>query len=312
VIGSDLSSIKSMLTNAFTKAAEAKGKAGAKDAAEPRPAAPKDTSDPAFLLSANLQDLTQRLRGLGDGASDGAKKGVNDADAALAQMQGVAAFTEEFGKQLDSVMDAMGRDLERTLKALGFGDEDAGKAVKGFKDRFGEDERKAALAEARPRLLAAASEERETTSVAVEVRNIELTIRQGDKSLSISFDSASLSLRHSRESASFASDGHAAAYTRESEAAALDVRQTGLTVKADGFTDEELEGVLGALGNVMSSDDPAAAFEGLATLTPQSTPKEKPKEGSPLGLSLDLMGAFKAAFGGTPAEPAAKGVNLVA
>ncbi|HYD69779.1 hypothetical protein [Azospirillum sp.] len=308
MIGSDLSSIKSMLTNAFTKAAEAKGKAGAKDAAEPKPAAPRDTSDPAFLLSANLQDLTQRLRGLSDGASDGAKKGVDDADAALAQMQGVAAFTEEFGKQLDSVMDAMGRDLERTLKALGFGDEDAGKAVKGFKGRFGDDERKAALAEARPRLLAAASEEREAASVAVEVRNIELTIQQGDKSLSISFDSASLSLRHSRESASFATDGRSAAYTRESEAAALDVRQTGLTVKADGFTDEELEGVLGALGNVMASDDPAAAFEGLATVTP----KDKPKDGSPLGLSLDLMGAFKAAFGGTPAEPAAKGVNLVA
>jgi len=310
VIGSDLSSIKSMLTNAFTKAAEAKGKAGIKDAADARPAAPRDTSDPAFLLSASLQDLTQRLRGHAEGASGAAKKGVGDADMALERMRGIAAFTEEFGKRLDSVMDAMGRDLERTLKALGFGDEDAGTAVKGFKDRFGEDERKAALAVARPELLAAASEEREATSVAVEVRNIELTIRQGDKSLSISFDSASLSLRHLRESESFASDGNGAAYTRAREAAALDVRQTGLTVKADGFTDEELEGVLGALGNVMASDDPAGAFEGLAIVTP----RDKPKDGDPLRLSLDLMGAFRAAFGGAVAEPepAARGVDLVA
>lgn len=76
--------MKDMLATAFTRASAAKDKAGK-----------KDDSDPAFLLSANLQDLTGRLRDLVDGVGNNARSGVAQADDALARMQGVLEHTDD-------------------------------------------------------------------------------------------------------------------------------------------------------------------------------------------------------------------------
>lgn len=86
MIGSDPTSMKDMLATAFTRASAAKDKAGK-----------KDDSDPAFLLSANLQDLTGRLRDLADGASDNARSGVAQAESFT--LQAAESMGKEIGKQ---------------------------------------------------------------------------------------------------------------------------------------------------------------------------------------------------------------------
>lgn len=311
MIGSDISAIKDMLSSTFTRAAKEKDKAAPEKGSEKAGAllSQKETSNPAFLLSASLEQLTGHLRGMSEGASDMAKDAVARSDEALGAMKEAEDFTDEFAAQLESALGAMAEDFDRTLKAFGMGDEERAEALDGFRTAFGKDAQAGAIAAYR-------EEERESTSVAVEVRNIELTIQQGDKTLSISFDSASLSLSSMRERSAMAVGPGGAAMESERSATRIDAMSRGLTVQADGFSEEELEGLMGTLNKVMSSKDPAAAFEGLATLKPG----DKPKEGGPLALSLDLMGALKGAFddgdgakaaAAKPAE-AKTGVDIVA
>ena len=307
VIGSDIGNLKSMLANVFTKAAEARDKAAGKGDAKGaddeagKVASPKDPSDPAFLLSANLEDLTRPLRALADGAGDGARAGVDQADAALGQMQGMLEYNAAFADQLDQVMDAMGRDLGRMLKAFGLGDDDVDQAVKGFTGRFDDDHRKKAFGglegpagEARP-LAVSNAEHREATAVSVDVANIELTLEQGGKSLTLSFDRSSLSMAHVSESAYAATDGKTAVSGAERSAAALHAQSEGLTIRADGFSAEELDGIMGVLQKGMTGPSGALAgtLEGAATLTPKSAPKA---DGT-MHLSLDLKGLLTTAFG---------------
>lgn len=296
MIGSDLTSMKDMLANAFTRAAAAKD--GAKDKAPKADAAPrKDASDPAFLLSANLQDLTGRLRDMTEGASDAAKDGVAHADDALDQLQGVLEYTDEFAEQLDGVMQAMGRDLGRMLKAFGMGDEDADKAAKGFTDRFGKDERKKAAHEA-PSAAAELSQHRESTAVAVEASNIELTLEQGGKKLTLTFDRASLSMAHTSETVQAATDGRTSVLGMERSAATLNAQSESFTLQADGFSAEELDGIMKSLQGAMTK--PPEGLEGQATLKPLNAPKD----GEPLRLSLDLKGLLTTAFGEKGAKAA--------
>lgn len=298
MIGSDLTSLKDMLSNVFTRAAAAKEKASDKtaDKTAGKPAR-TDASDPAFLLSANLQDSTGRLRGLAEGASDGAKDGVARADEALDQLSGVLEYTGAFAEQLDGVMEAMGRDLGRMLTAFGLGDEEVGEAVRGFTDRFGKDERRKAAAEANKAVPAeayAVSRHAESTAVAVEVSNIELTLEQGGKTLTLSFERSSLSLSHSSESAYAAGDGRSSVMGVEQSAASLSARSESFTLKADGFSAEELDGIMKSLQGAMTGAPQGleGGLEGQAALTPR-----KGAEGEPLRLSLDLKGLLTSAFG---------------
>jgi len=299
VIGSDLTSMKDMLANAFTRAAAAKDKA--KDA-QPKPtdSAPhKDASDPAFLLSSNLQDLTGRLRGMTEGASDTAKDGVAQADDALAQMQGVLEYTDEFAEQLDGVMQAMGRDLGRMLKAFGMGDEEAEEAVKGFTKRFDHDERKKAAHEALPPpTLAEVSQHRESSAVSVEATNIELTLEQGGKTLTLTFDRTSLSMAHTSETVQAATDGRTSVLGMERTAATLNAQSESFTLQADGFSAEELDGIMKSLQGAMTKAP--EGLEGQATLKPLNAPKDD----EPLRLSLDLKGLLTTAFGEKGAKAA--------
>ncbi|MBP2315237.1 hypothetical protein [Azospirillum soli] len=293
MIGSDLTSMKDMLANAFTRAAAAKDKA-ARDT-QPK-AEKKDASDPAFLLSANLQDLTGRLRDLTEGASDAAKNGVAQADDALGRMQGILDYTDEFAEQLDGVMQAMGRDLGRMLKAFGMGDEETDEAVKGFTDRFGKDERQKAAHEAPP--AAELSQHRESSAVSVEATNIELTLEQGGKTLTLTFDRTSLSMAHTSETVQAATDGRSSVFGMERSAATLNARSESFTLQADGFSVEELDGIMKSLQGAMTK--PSEGLEGQATLKPLNAPKD----GEALHLSLDLKGLLTSAFGEKGAKAA--------
>ncbi len=307
VIGSDIGTLKSMLSNAFTKAAEAKdkatGKPGEADARKASAAPPKDTADPAFLLSAGLEDLTKPLRGLADGAGAAAQAGVAQADGALSQLDGLKAYNDAFADQLDQVMSAMGEDLGRMLKAFGLDDDKIDEAVKGFTGKFNEQDRKAAFADmnsgAGQPVAVANAESHERTGVAVEATNIDLVLEQGGKTLSISFDRTTLAMARTTDSAFAVTDGKTAISGAERSATALNAQSEGLTIKADGFSKDELDKIMGALQKSMTSAPDG--LTGSATLTPQNAPKD----GEPLRLTLDLKGVLSAAFGEQGAKAAA-------
>lgn len=299
VIGSDIGNLKSMLSNVFTKAAEAKdkatGKSGDSDAGKTAAAPPKNPSDPAFLLSANLEDLTKSLRGMADGAGEAAQAGVAQADGALGQLDGLKEYNDAFADQLDQVMSAMGEDLGRMLKAFGLDDDKVDEAVKGFTGRFDEQDRKAAFAamdsgDAQP-IAVANAENHERTGVSVEAANIDLTLEQGGKTLSISFDRTKLAMARTADSAFAVTDGKTAISGAERSTTTLNAQSEGLTIKADGFSKDELDKIMGALQKGMPSAPDG--LTGSATLTP----KTAPKDGEALHLSLDLKGVLTAAFG---------------
>lgn len=300
MIGSDVSSLKSMLSGVFTKAAEARDKATGKSADQAKKAdaaQPKDPSDPAFLLSASLEDLTRPLRGMADGASDAAKGGVEQADGALDQMSGLLEYNDAFAEQLDQVMDAMGRDLGRMLKVFGMEDDEIDEAVKGFKGRFDEDDTRKAIHDANTMpdgaqpVAVANSESHERIGVSLEVRNVDLTLEQGGKKLTISFDRSTLAMARTSESAFAVTDGKTAVSGAERSTGSLKASSEGLTVQADGFSEEELAGIMKSLQGAMTGQP--EGLEGQATLKPQAAPKA----GEPMHVSLDLKGLLTSAFG---------------
>ncbi len=304
MIGSDIGNLKTMLSNVFTKAAEARdkanGKTGDADAKKAAAAPPKDPSDPAFLLSASLEDLTKPLRGLADGAGANAQAGVAQADDALSQLDGMKEYNDAFADQLDQVMQTMGKDLGRMLKAFGMDDDKIDEAVKGFTGKFDDKERKAAFnGMDQPSVAVSNAEQHTMTGVSVEAANIDLTLEQGGKTLSISFDRTKLSMARTSDSAYAVTDGKTAISGAERSTTALNAQSEGLTIKADGFSKDELDKIMGALQKSMSSAP--SGLEGSATLTP----KGAPKDGEPLHLSLDLKGVLTAAFGEKGSKAAA-------
>ncbi|MBP2228171.1 hypothetical protein J2847_001453 [Azospirillum agricola] len=273
--GSGIGSLKSRLASAFTKAAEAKEKAAGKtpDGRAKTAATPARTpSGPAVLLSATLDGLAKPLPGPADGADDDA----------LASPQRAPEYGDAFAERLGEVMEAMGRDLGRMLAAFGLEDDAVGEAVKGFTGRFGEDDRKAAFGridgppgEARP-LAPSGAGHHDATAVSVEVANVELALRQDGTPPGLNLDRSSLSMARVSESA----------------------RPQGLTIRADGFGADELDGIMRALQGGMTGRP--EGLEGAATLIPKGAPAT---DGS-LSLSLDLKGLLPTALGGKGAEAA--------
>ncbi len=301
MIGGDIGSVKDMLAKAFTRASEAKDKAAqkpeAKAAAEQLSAPPKGKDGPAFLLSANLEDLTGRLKDMSKGASGNAKAGVAQAEEGLAKLEGILEYSEEFAKQLDGVMRAFERDLGRMLQGLGVDEKEIEEALGGFRDRFGEDARREAVDRFNennpPQTVAAASSERSATSLSVEVRSIEMTIQHGDKSLTIKYDSASLSLNHASERVSVATDGRGLVAGAESSALSLNASSRGLSIEAEGFSAEELKGIAEGLNGLFAEKNPEKALQSLVTVKPLAA-----GEGTGKGtLSVDLAGFLDDAFG---------------
>lgn len=293
----DLSAIKSALSNAFARAVQAKDKAESKTATEARAApeaarsaASTDAADPAFLMTADLQDLTGALRPYADKAGKPAREGVSQAYDALGRMEGIAAFSEAFGKQLDAIMDGIGRDLDRTLKAFGFDDESRDKASKDLTSVRERDEPAAAQA--------AYTSDWESAAMSVEVKNIQLTFTDGDRKLSLSFDQASLSVSHAQGHTDAAVGADGSEINANSSETALKAQSMGLSIDATGFSKEELSSIMDRIGEAMNDGTFDEKLEGLAKLAPQAAASS----GAPLKATLSLTGFLDAVTGGSAAS----------
>lgn len=301
---SELAVIKEALSNAFARAAKAKDKAEAKaSVGEPSSGSSSGATassrsaglkvdDPAFMLSADLKDLAGALSPFTDKASDRAKDGLSKAYDALGRLEGIAAFSEGLGEELDALMDTLGRDLDRTLKAFGL-DEDGRKQAAEELARLRERDDGDAL-------RSAVSVDRASSSLTASVENIEITLSEGGKSLTLSFEKASLAVSGSASRLEARSDRDGQSLTAVQEDTLVKAESMGLDIQAKGFSAEELSGIVDRLGKAFSDGSIDERLEGLASLDPTEVAGT---------FSLGLSAFLDRALG---AGPAATGVSLTA
>lgn len=263
---SDVAGMKAMLTGVFAKAAEAKGKAVRK----PVPAAARQAA------AASAQEPAVRLS-LGPEAAD-------DGTARSSELPAV-----DIADRLTPAIQALARDLGRLLTAFGMSGEEAAAAEHALAARFGEAERRAALAaldgpagELRP----LAEDARQ--DIAVELRGIGLELAGGR--VAVRLDEAALVLE--RVPVEAAGEGIAAVLGAIRSA----IRPgKGLTVETDRVAIDDLGRVMALLEQAMAG--PPKGLQGTVILSPQGAPGD----GGGLDLSLVLSGRLADA---APAEPA--------
>jgi len=303
-MSADVSSVKGALTRALTVAARARDKAEAKSAWEQGSKAGRATSgfdDPAFLHSSDLGASRNLLQSQLTGANDGSLKRVDDAETSLGLMEGAAAFGKAFGEQLDALTETMGRDMERLLKALGLDDDSLKEAREGLRALRGRDgtkltdDTRALMSDASaasPRLSSSTSVSSSTTEMRVEAMNIEIALTQGDKSLRVSFDRASLELNASSSSAMRTDDASGTTITTNADETALKAGSIGLTVDASGFTGEETSSIMKRLAAALKDGSLEDRLEGAARLTPSDFQSDGSEN-----WSLSLMGVVDKLLG---------------
>ncbi|WP_455170897.1 hypothetical protein [Azospirillum largimobile] len=258
--------MKAMLTGVFAKAAEAKGKAVRK----PAPAAARPT--------ATVSGHEQAVRlSLGPEAAE-------DATARSSELPSV-----DFADRLTPAIQALARDLGRLLTAFGMSGEEAAATEHALAVRFGEAERRAALAaldgpagELRPLAQDARQD------IAVELRGIGLELAGGR--VAVRLDEAALAL--ARVPVEAAGEGLAAVLGAIRSA----IRPgRGLTVETDRVAIDDLGRVMALLEQAMAG--PPKGLQGTVILSPQGAAGD----GGGLDLSLVLSGRLADA---APAEPA--------
>ncbi|ANC90639.1 hypothetical protein A6A40_01220 [Azospirillum humicireducens] len=262
----DVAGVKAMLTGVFAKAAEAKGRAVRGAMAAP---APKTPAVPG-------RDAAVRLS-LGPQAAENAPARPAEPPAGLAD-------------RLEPAIQALARDLGRLLAAFGMDDTDGVETA--LTTRFGDAERRAALAaldgragELRP--LAEGGRQ----DVAVELSGIGLVLADGR--VDVRLDAAALML------ARVPADDKA-----EGLAGVLGVLRSairpgkGLTVATDRVAIDDLGRVVEVLSQAMTK--PPQGLEGTLTLSPLGAPEE---DGGALELTLSLSGLLGEVATAASAKP---------
>ncbi len=267
----DVAGMKAMLTGVFAKAAEAKGSAVRKPAV---PAAsqtsPLQGRDPAVRLSL----------------------GPEAVDDALPRPPELPAV--DLADRIAPAIRALACDLGRLLTAFGMSGEDAVRAEEALVARFGEAERRAAVAaldglagELRPLAEGARQD------VAVELRGIGLELiglELAGGRVALRLNEATLML--ARMPVEESGEGLAAVFGAIRSA----IRPgRGLTVETDRVAIDDLGRVMTLLQAAMAG--PPKGLEGTVTLSPQGAPAD----GEALELSLTLSGRLADA---APAEAA--------
>ncbi|PWC75633.1 hypothetical protein [Azospirillum sp. TSH64] len=271
---SDVAGMKAMLTGVFAKAAKAKDKTGRKPGAAPTP---KSSAGPG-------QDPAVRLS-LGPVA-------VEDAPARPFQALQASAADDGLADRLDPAIRALARDLGRLLTAFGMGGSEAAAAETALAARFGDAERRAAVAALdgpAGALRPLADDVRQ--EVAVELSGIGLALSDGKACVRL--DGAALAL--ARVPAEERGEGLAAMLGALRSA----IRPgKGLTVETDRVAIDDLGRVMERLTAAMTA--PPQGLEGTVTLSPSGAPAD----GGAMELALTLSGRLGEAV--APAPPEAK------
>ncbi len=294
--------------NNAKKATESKAADGAKAAATTTTdaATPAKSASPAYTISQSMENLLDNLSGKKPAAgADGANAGATG-DAATGNKTGAQAMADR-AKQAEQIMqkaleqskglsglfekaiDNMAGDLGSLLGGLGMSDDD----VKGAVGDFGSAMKDKLKSMDFSQMGMSMEEARSQWSI--ESRGMELTIQDGDKSVRISFAKSTLDFtREDRGlSATLNADGSGSAMF-SAATTKVSGKATGMIVRANGFSDDEIKGVLEKLNGMAAK----GGMSGLGALTPT-----KSADGV-MHLNLDLSQPIA---GLTDGSSAAKG-----
>lgn len=281
--GTDLSMLKNVRTDTFARTAKPPRP---DDPAAPRPEGPEParrTGEPAFALSRTLKDRLDE-RDMVEVA-----KG---AEVALANLKSLAHLAPPH--DLERAMAGAARDLDRLLKAMGVDEKERKAACRGLIGGLGQpDEALAATAPATPTVSRPPSDTTTTlhtegVSLSVAVRNIDIQIKDDDRSLSIHYESASVSVGVWESDISKTSGRGGSSFTLTGQSTTLSTTRTGLVIEAEGYSPDELKEVLGQVNKMIGGQEGGSTLEpleGLAVLRP----KGRPGGDDSFGFALDLI-----------------------
>ncbi|CAO3442299.1 hypothetical protein [Azospirillum argentinense] len=298
--------------NNAKKATESKAADGAKAATTTTAtttdaATPAKSASPAYTISQSMENLLDNLSGKKPAAgADGANAGAAG-DAAGGGKTGAQAMADR-AKQAEQIMqkaleqskglsglfekaiDNMAGDLGSLLGGLGMSDDD----VKGAVGDFGSAMKDKLKSMDFSQMGMSMQEARSQWSI--ESRGMELTIQDGDKSVRISFAKSTLDFtREDRGlSATLNADGSGSAMF-SAASTKVSGKATGMIVRANGFSDDEIKGVLEKLNGMAAK----GGMKGLGALTPT-----KSADGV-MHLNLDLSQPIPGLTDGSAAKGAA-------
>ncbi|TWA71252.1 hypothetical protein FBZ82_103225 [Azospirillum brasilense] len=293
--------------NNAKKATESKAADGAKAATTTTAdaATPAKSASPAYTISQSMENLLDNLSGkkpaaagadagaAGDAAAGGktgaqamadrAKQAEQIMQKALEQSKGLSGLFEK-------AIDNMAGDLGSLLGGLGMSDDD----VKGAVGDFGSAMKDKLKSMDFSQMGMSMEEARSQWSI--ESRGMELTIQDGDKSVRISFAKSTLDFtREDRGmAATLNADGSGSAMF-SAATTKVSGKATGMIVRANGFSDDEIKGVLEKLNGMAAK----GGMNGLGALTPT-----KSADGV-MHLNLDLSQPIAGLTDGSAAKGAA-------
>ena len=306
--------------NNAKKATESKAADGAK-AASTTPgtadtAAPAKGAGPAYTISQSMENLLDTLSGkkapaagaddadagaaggaAGGAAKSGAQAMADRAKEAERIMQSALEQSKGLAGLFEKAIDNMAGDLGSLLGGLGMSDDD----VKGAVGDFGSAMKDKLKSMDFSQMTMSMEEARSQWSI--ESRGMELTIQDGDKSVRISFAKSTLDFTREDRGLQATLNGDGSGSAMFSAASTkVSGKATGMIVRAEGFSEDEIKGVLEKLNNVASK----GGMSGLGALTPT-----KSADGV-MHLNLDLSQPIAgltdgdAKSGGAPAEASQK------
>lgn len=251
----------------------------------------------------------------GDSASSGAASGNSSSSSASADlararqgltiMNQVAAASNAFADQLSKGLDNLKSGFGSLLSSLGAPSDQVQSAM----DAFGKDLAEKAKSIDFSDLAVGASQS--STQFTIESHGIDLVVQDGDRQLKISYAKSTLDLHRQDTSlqAQVSANGDASVAVG---ASTLDGagKAEGLIINAKGFSPDEVQQVLDTLNSRSAGHDALGSKGSLAVLTP-----DKKADGI-LTLKLDLSSILPSAGGdaAATATPPAPGstVNLTA
>lgn len=311
MISTSFQDLKSFITGP-SSGAEKTTKKPAADKADDKAVS---SANPAYSISESMEKLLDGLTGAkpkakaadsdsasnDDAPSSGGGSAQGNPELARAQeaeriMRTAHAMGKAFADSASSAADLLTGDLGKVMGMFGASQDDIDSVTKDFAKELqntlsGTDFNQMSL-----------DMQQTNMSFTLESRGIDLTIQDGDRKMTISFAQSTLDF-HSDSAqlqAQVGADG-SSAVALGTRSISANAEATGMIVRTEGFSDDEVQSMLDGL-NSMIGQGGSAGLSGLAVLTPTK------KADGILQLKLDLSSPALSALKGS-AAPAASAIS---
>ena len=267
--------------NNAKKATESKAADSGKAATTTDSQAPAKSSSPAYTISQSMESLLDTLSGkkapaagangsnadagaagsdaAGSGSKSGAQAMADRAKQAEQIMQNALNHSKGLAGLFEKAIGNMSNDLGSLLGGLGMSDDDVKSAVGDFGSTMKDKLKSMDFSQ----LSMSMAESRSQWSI--ESRGMELTIQDGDMSVRISFAKSTLDFTREDRSLQATLNGDGSGSLGFSTASTKATgKATGMIVRGEGFSEDEIKGVLEKLNSIASK----GGMSGLGALSP--------------------------------------------